>query len=356
MKVSRVALGFILAPLADVAAQKPCISSYNWMPHCDSSIVTARPSSNSSRKLSENGVVIHYDPKTMTIPRSEVANALNDALNGGQDFELQENGVDQDGGDLLLVLDLTRNGMEVSMPAIGTSAAFTINNAFVVSEYDIKYLIDCPAEASGEKTCSVSVIPSNGPDEEESICDDLIDVDEKIKVDSKCNDRLYRVGLYYTNGPHFFIGALHHGDVGDDCPAFIAFASIDGKKTKAALKHTLFFNKDSLVHNHLGDVSLQDILKAEDTADALDDGRYDLVTNTCVHYARSIWRSLGLAETTELAEFIIGNTVNDGNFEDMAKSKARFGGLRYLAAKAIGGTDMMEDFVEDIVYSQLDII
>lgn len=348
MKVSSVAVSFISAFMTPTLYA--CRDALTGEPGCTNPMLDACiPSSLSppTRKLSEKGVVVHFDPKTMTIPRSEVVLALDVALNGGQDnFELQETY-----GNELLVLDITRDGMGISMPDGGTSAAFNIQNTFVVRQPGVKYHVNCPPEASG----NACLVKKMGHGEEEEANCVLGHFDENIKIDAKCNDQLYGVSLYYTEGPHFFLGASHADDVGDDCPAFIAFASFGGKKMKAALKDTqLFLNKDVPVH-HLGDALLEEILKAENAAEALDTTSYDLATNNCVHYAVGISRPLEFAETTELATFIIENTVNDGNFEAMAKENDYSGGLRYLAAKAIGGTDMMEDFVEDMVYSQLNI-
>ena len=55
----------------------------------------------------------------------------------------------------------------------------------------------------------------------------------------------------------------------------------------------------------------------------------------CVLYAIDTWRYLGFKETDDLDLFIIDHLMSDDNFEILANHY--IGGIRYLAAKTIGG-------------------
>ena len=106
------------------------------------------------------------------------------------------------------------------------------------------------------------------------------------------------------------------------------------------------------VKHRLGLASLGDILNAEENVEAIDASEYDYLTNGCAHYAQRIWRSLGFDETEALANFFVENIVDDSrSMERAEKSK---GGIRALASIVIGGKGGFKDYVEGVVYSQLD--
>ena len=286
------------------------------------------------------GSVVHYDPVTNTIPRSDVAKAVKHAMDGEDNVEeLAEV------GEYTLVFDLTRNDMVVHAPN-GLDDEFVVQNAFRVDLPDIVYKVECPAKSAGSVCQVEELTASDGLD----FCS-LRDED----IPTKCMDLLYDVSLYAIKGPHFLVGVSPQeggGVRGNDCPQIIAFDTPNGEKKKLDLMDT-GDTKDLRVHK-LGSSKLGAILKAEEQADVIDGSNFDLVSNNCVHYARDIWSSLGFDETDNLALFIIDHLKSDESFEKLAKK--HIGGGRYLAAKAIGGPGAMEVFIDHVVYSQLDIV
>ena len=130
-----------------------------------------------------------------------------------------------------------------------------------------------------------------------------------------------------------------------DCPTNIALFSLDGQKNKITLEDITEYQK-----HHLGQAILGNVLKAEEKTNPTDEAAFNLATNNCVHYARSLWRLLDFPESDELARFVIENVVNDPNFDTLARQHA--GGVRYMAAKTIGGIPAFTGHVEDVVYSQ----
>ena len=91
----------------------------------------------------------------------------------------------------------------------------------------------------------------------------------------------------------------------------------------------------------------------------MDDSEYDLTKNSCVHYAGQLWRFLGFEETNELALFLVDNIVgSDGSgngFKKIAKNHQVSGGIRALAAFAMG-EDAVKSYIEEVVYSQLSLV
>ena len=137
-----------------------------------------------------------------------------------------------------------------------------------------------------------------------------------------------------------------------NCPTIIAFASLEEKKKILKAKNK--DDMDQLTKHRFGTFKLRDILEAEKKAAPIKDSEYDLSSNTCVHYARDIWRSLGVKETDALANFLVSNLVESDEFIELAKKKA--GGIRVAAALAVGGQSALEHYVKNIVTSQLNII
>ena len=110
---------------------------------------------------------------------------------------------------------------------------------------------------------------------------------------------------------------------------------------------------NGLSKHPLGQFTLGDVLVAEKKATAINDSEYDLTKNTCIHYAGDIWRSLGVKETQAMADFLVSNLVGSDDFIEFAKKKA--GGLRAIAALAIGGQSALEYYIRSTVSSQLKI-
>ena len=175
----------------------------------------------------------------------------------------------------------------------------------------------------------------------------------------ECMDRSYNVGLYAISGTHYFIGAVATDEVDyikdamaiNKCPSSIAFASIEEEKKIFMAKDK--YTMDGITKHPLGTFSLADIIEAEKKAVPIKDAEYDISSNTCVHYAGDIWRSLNIKETDALADFLVSNLIESDEFIDMAKKKA--GGIRVAAALAIGGQGALEHYVKNVVTSQLKI-
>ena len=98
-------------------------------------------------------------------------------------------------------------------------------------------------------------------------------------------------------------------------------------------------------------------------APAPDEVGYDFERNSCVHYAGNIWRAIqaedgtaAVKETSELAEFIINNVVDDDGFIELVKKKENVGGFRASAMLAVGGKAGVKSYVADLVYGQLNIV
>lgn len=177
----------------------------------------------------------------------------------------------------------------------------------------------------------------------------------KEDIPSHCFDKMYNVDLSAVfGGPHFFligtkVKAANSENEYGYCPPSIAMDQFHWQKKMGMIVEEDF--KDLHKH-HLGSASLGDILKAEESVDAIDASEYDYLTNGCAHYAQRIWRSLGFEETEALANFFVDNIVDDSySMERAEKSK---GGIRALASIALGGKGGFKDYVGDVVYSQLD--
>lgn len=292
--------------------------------------------------------VLHVQETTETtgaVPRDQVVKAVQDALNGKNNFEEEVTF-----NHTIVLQDLTSDGMEL-YEVDDLSKAFTVSNAFVKSTPDIFYQVDCPAEADGD-LCEVTMLEDEGPNELVS-CWSQDGGMLKEDIPSKCDDVVYDTGIYVLpGGPHFFILGVKQDANVKGCPPNIAFSSFEGQKKMSAV---FMDDTEGLSMYVLGAASLGNILQAEESAEAIDESVYNVATNNCVHYAQTIWRSLGFEETEEMATFIIENAVNDDHFMEYLAKKRFAGGLRYLASFAIGGSPAMQNYVKDMVHSQLDI-
>ena len=273
------------------------------------------------------GNVIHYSNSANTVPRDEVVSAVEAALSGNQNFEVQTNL-----GDTIAFQDLTRNDMILSSGDLGGD--FSITNAFVVDRPEVVYQVTCPADSD---ECNVDI------KEEEPQFGRCV-LKEEDTIPEECLEEEYDLNLYVAGGPHFMLGASNGGK----CPN-VALSSLEGAK------HKIVFSSDDTVgmpsYSFGKKITLRDFLKAEEVVPPTDTEGFNLESNTCVHYAGSIWRELGYPETHELAHFVVSNVANDPKFEDMVKNHV--GGLRYLAAKVVGGKNAMVSHLEEMVYSQM---
>ena len=271
--------------------------------------------------------VIHYSNTTQTVPRPEVVSAVESALGWEQNFELQTNF-----GDAIDFHDLTRN--EITLSSSDLDGDFTVTGPFVVDYPKVHYKVTCLADDS---ECHVVK-------KKDMQFDGCILKDEMIP--DLCLDEDYDVNLYVIDGPHFMLGASNGGK----CPN-VALTSVEGAKHKFMFSSAA--NDDIPSYSSGKKATLRQFLEAEEVAPTIGIDAYDLESNTCVHYAGSIWRELGYPETHELAQFIVSSIANDPSFEDMAKSS--FGGIRYLLAKAVGGKNALLSHLEEVVYSQMNL-
>ena len=296
------------------------------LPYCeDDNVIFA-----TERFLSE-GTVVHYDDATHTAPRAEVVSAIEAALEGSQNFEVQTNL-----GGKLIIQDVTRNGLALS--STNLTVVFSVANAFVRVYPGVVFVDICPAASD---VCGVTV-----PDPQQSSPQPMIGscVLKEDSIPKECLDEEYDMNLYVVNGPHFMLGASTEGK----CPN-VALMSREGGKHRIKFSSADAFGIPS--YSFGKKVALGDFLKAEVAVPPIDEEGFSLESNSCVHYAGSIWRELGYTETHELAQFVVSNVANDPKFENMAKTHA--GGLRYLAAKAVGGKSAMVSHLEEVVYSQM---
>merc|ERR1719148_532694 len=293
------------------------------------------------RELQSNGGrVIHYQSTTKmtgTVPRTEVVAALHSAMSGGNVFEVVSSG-----GDKLFFQDATRNDMVVAAQSGDLTEAFAVSGAFVMDTPEIKQEVSCPAE--GADTCQVTVLNDNG----------LVDCSSKESnvsilkenVPAKCMDEAYDMSLVVVPTPHFFLlGVKQDAEENKGCPPSIMLNSFSGRKTMAVP-----FTADMahLPMQAMGTALLGDIIEAEENAVAIDDTAFDVSANNCVHYAGSIWRSLGLTED-ELPSFLIEHIVDDGNIAQVVKAR---GGAGALVALNVGGRRALKKYVTDVVQAE----
>ena len=125
------------------------------------------------------------------------------------------------------------------------------------------------------------------------------------------------------------------------------------RQKKIAVLYEDYIDVTDLPYYYLGDASLGDILKAEESAEVIGSSDYDYFYNSCAHYAQRIWRSLGFEETKELADFFVDNIIDDVEGMKIAKKGSEVGrNLRAIAAIAVGG---YKSYLESVVYPQLDL-
>lgn len=104
-------------------------------------------------------------------------------------------------------------------------------------------------------------------------------------IDPSCYVLDYDVGLYsFANdhGSHFFVGAvLSEAALNNDdqCPATVAFASIDSSKVIFQVHQDLESVTNVWAHP-LGKAPLEDILSAEESVSPVNDAEYDLTRNS----------------------------------------------------------------------------
>jgi len=301
----------------------------------------------SQRELTE-GSVVHYQAGQLR--RDEVVAAVQAALKGEGNFLLEIPNINSSS---ITFEDLTRNDMNLLVHDNNLSLAFSVTNTFLVGEPGVMYEVACPAESktkSEDDTCSVSTPERGTPvncfsDEAgNALQDDLL---------IKCSNQVYDVKLLVQDA-HFFLLAVDQDKSGEKaCPPNIALASINGRKYNGVMYSDQLEHVPSI---HLGSASLRDILDAEEQAEPQDVDTYNVMTNTCAHYAIRITRPLGFPETKELASFIIENLMDSPGFEDFLKNNNNFGSRRALAALAVGGKAKLKSYMKRVVVNQLELV
>ena len=188
---------------------------------------------------------------------------------------------------------------------------------------------------------------------------DAEEIDAKEDIPSTCLDNNYDVELKALNtddGVHFFLAAKPSSDekssYKDMCPQLLTFTSIDEKKFTHRIHNSNEIDEISS-SIFLGKTSLNEIMDAENSVEALKDSKYELTKNSCIHYAGRISRELQFEETHELANFLIENLLKDDGLINIAHNNVNAGGLRTISHLA--GKGSLKAFVQDIVYSQLKI-
>jgi len=185
----------------------------------------------------------------------------------------------------------------------------------------------------------------------------------KEDISTTCRDNIYDVFLSANDDgqSHLFITAMmkeevENGADNNNCPpAILLDHTREGEKKVLVLLEDKIDEVKELPRHFLGEASLVDILVAEESVEAIEPSNYDYFYNSCAHYAQRIWRSLGLKETKELGDFVIDNVINDVKGMKIAK-KSKGRSLRTLAAFAIGGKGGYENYLKDVVYSQLNLV
>jgi len=264
-------------------------------------------------------------------------------MSGGNVFEVVSSL-----GDKLVFRDITRNDMVLSAESGDLSKVFTVSGAFVKDTPEIKQKVSCPAEDA--ITCQVTelnnnVHPSDGLVDCFSEESNVIILKENVPAE--CMDEVYDMSLVVVPTPHFFLlGVKQDAEENKGCPPSIMLNSISGQKHMVAV---VTADMAHLPMQAMGTAFLDDIIEAEANAEAIEDSLFDVFTNSCVHYAGSIWRSIGLNEDG-LSNFIIEHIVNDSNIAQHAKNR---GGAQALAAVEIGGHRALKKYVAEVVHAEL---
>ena len=176
-------------------------------------------------------------------------------------------------------------------------------------------------------------------------------------VPPKCLNSDYdvKVNAIDDEGSHFFLTAIAN-DSDTLCPnvLVLVMASIEEDKIFYSVSNEAVLGD---IESHLlGKATLNEIIKAEESVESIKNADYDLLTNSCIHYAGKISRALEMKETPELAIFLIQSLLKDNGLLKVAEEKLNSGGLRVLKyVSGSGANSMIEKYVQDTVFSQLNI-
>lgn len=130
----------------------------------------------------------------------------------------------------------------------------------------------------------------------------------------------------------------------------IAFASMYDHKVAFLIQKEKMINVQINMH-----LLRKALLKAENYTKAVNDKKWDMTRNSCIHYAGDISRSLKFAETPELANFLVGNLLCDDGFVNIAYRNVATDGLHGIS-KYIVKDESFDEYVKELVHSQLNIV
>ena len=305
-----------------------------------------RPVANSCHQLRRMlaSAVDVYDGDELTLPRSEVVSAIDDALTGEEAFVEILHSSENDN---IKLIKLTSDG--ASIPT-DTSGSFQAVGNVVVDEPDISYTVDCP-EYSEDAVCTV-----HGESEGKEDCGLVKGIDADLK--EECADVTYKVGLKFINTgsgmPHFnLLASLSDNDskVNKECPAMIMFEGTNGGKETITTKHILNGHDENI--HFFGDATFKALLQAESKVDGIPKDEYNSFDNTCVHYASRIANGIGFEKSNELLEFI-GRHIKDNQVARMvAVEEMKKSGTRRVLFE---NDELWEDFVMENVHTQAEMV
>ena len=121
---------------------------------------------------------------------------------------------------------------------------------------------------------------------------------EKDDISLNCFKQDYALSLHTLQGPHFLLLARRKEGKNDkECPSNVALDYVEGSMANVFVEDMAGFTQ-----HPLGSHQLSDILQAQEKAETHIEkaSEYNLETNTCLHYARDVWSSLGFADTVSL--------------------------------------------------------
>ena len=261
------------------------------------------PQSSAGASGTGTGHAVHVLPGGQ-IERSEVAAALEHALDGESGFEaLVNSGSDHPNQLLVLQKDqMQYENDQVTNP----DGPFALQNAFIMSDPDTQYRLVCPAASPGAM-CQVYDVNGGAPWFGECV------LEEEYPIADSCLDSQYEVSLFSLKDSHFLLGATSQHR---DCPSMVFFAG-NGGKLRVRFSPE---GATGVAIHAVGEASLRAVIEAEARTPGLDKAPFDLATNTCLHYAGGISRNLGLPESAELGNFIVENIVAHRSGNAIAKN------------------------------------
>ena len=305
-----------------------------------------RPVANSCHQLRRMlaSAVDVYDGDELTLPRSEVVSAIDDALTGEEAFVEIFHSSENDN---IKLLKLTSDG--ASIPT-DTSGSFEVVGNFVVDKPDVSYTVDCP-EDSEDAVCTV-----HGEIEGKEDCGLVKGIDDDLK--EECADVTYKVGLKFINTgsgmPHFnLLASLSDNDskVNKECPAMIMFEGTNGGKETITTKHILNGHDENI--HFFGDATFKALLQAESKVDGIPKDEYNYLDNTCVHYASRIANGLGFEKSNEGFQFVGSHLSKSKQYRKVVEAEMNKSGTRRVLLENDG---LWNDLLMENIHTQAELL